>query len=72
MHPDGLFTAEPMSQDDADQLARAVVAIAAVDRVPHVSEDEARPPSTSRLIQIGTSDPNIVIYWELAPAGGES
>lgn len=72
MDKDGLFTAERLSQDDADQLARAVVAIAAIDRVPHASEDDARPTATSRLIQIGTSDPNIVIYWELAPPGGES
>ena len=57
-----------LSPDDADQLARAVVAIARVERVDEAPFD-AEPPSAP-LMRLATADPDVVIYWQLEPNGG--
>jgi hypothetical protein len=63
--------APALSPDDADQLARAVVAIARVDRVDEVPADAEPSPATAPLMRLATADPDIVIYWQLEPNGGE-
>jgi anti-sigma factor RsiW len=57
-----------LSPDDADQLARAVVAIARVERVDEVPDDIE--PSPVPLMRLATADPDVVIYWQLEPNGG--
>ena len=57
-----------LSPDDADQLARAVVAIARVQRVDE-APDEVEP-SPVPLMRLATADPDVVIYWQLEPNGG--
>jgi hypothetical protein len=57
-----------LSPDDADQLARAVVAIARVQRVDEVPDDVE--PSPVPLMRLATADPDVVIYWQLEPNGG--
>jgi anti-sigma factor RsiW len=57
-----------LSPDDADQLARAVVAIARVQRVDEVPDDIE--PSPVPLMRLATADPDVVIYWQLEPNGG--
>jgi anti-sigma factor RsiW len=59
-----------LSADDADQLARAVVAIARIQRVDEVPAD-AEPSPEPRLMRLATADPDVVIYWQLDPNGGE-
>lgn len=59
-----------LSPDDADQLARAIVAVSRIRRVtdrPPAPPDEPFPPAVVRL---QTSDPGVVIYWQLDPNGG--
>ena len=62
-----------LSADDADQLARAVVAVADIrsahDRPPDL--DPSPGPQPAPLIRLATADPNVVIYWQLDPNGGE-
>ena len=58
-----------LSPDDADQLARAVVAIARIDRLDEAPLDAE--PSPTPLVRLATADPDVVIYWQLEPSGGE-
>jgi hypothetical protein len=58
-----------LSADDADQLARAVVAIARIERVDEVPVD-AEPSPEPPLMRLATADPDVVIYWQLEPNGG--
>jgi hypothetical protein len=58
-----------LSPDDADQLARAVVAIARIERVDEIPADAE--PSPAPLMRLATADPEVVIYWQLEPSGGE-
>jgi hypothetical protein len=58
-----------LSPDDADQLARAVVAIARIERVDEAPTDAE--PSPTPLMRLATADPDVVIYWQLEPSGGE-
>jgi anti-sigma factor RsiW len=53
-----------LSKEDADQLARAVVAISKIQRLTDALEEgqQPRPPS---LMRVATNDPNVVIYWRL-------
>ena len=60
-----------LSPDDADQLARAVVAIARIRRVQDVEPDAEPSPAPTPLIRLATADPDVVIYWKLDPNGGE-
>jgi len=58
-----------LSPDDADQLARAVVAIARIERLDEAPADPE--PSPTPLMRLATADPDVVIYWQLEPSGGE-
>ena len=58
-----------LSPDDADQLARAVVAIARIERVDETPAEA--PSSPTPLMRLATADPDVVIYWQLEPSGGE-
>jgi hypothetical protein len=62
--------AATLSPDDADQLARAVVAIARVQRVDEVPLDAEPSPAPAPLMRLATADPDVVIYWQLEPNGG--
>ena len=62
-----------MSAADADQLARAVVAISQIrsahDRPPE--PDPSPGVESAPLMRLATADPNVIIYWQLEPNGGE-
>ncbi|PYQ38358.1 MAG: hypothetical protein DMF77_24300 [Acidobacteria bacterium] len=60
-----------LSADDADQLARAVVAIARIRGVRDAEPDIEPSPEPAPLMRLATADPDIVIYWQLEPNGGE-
>jgi hypothetical protein len=59
-----------LSADDADQLARAVVAIARIQRVDEAPADDEPSPALTPLMRLATADPDVVIYWQLEPNGG--
>jgi hypothetical protein len=66
-----------LSPDDADQLARAVLAVSRISRV-HEERPEVDPwPAPERhadpapLMRVATTDPDVAIYWQLEPSGGE-
>jgi hypothetical protein len=59
-----------LSPDDADQLARAVVAIARIQKVDEVPADYEPSPAPAPLMRLATADPDVVIYWQLEPNGG--
>jgi hypothetical protein len=61
-----------LSTEDADQLARAVVAVSGIDRLRDVSGEGAEYASQqqSQVIQLATEDPNVVIYWQIDSNGG--
>jgi anti-sigma factor RsiW len=59
-----------LSPEDADQLARAVVAISRIRSVEEaLREPPVADPSPTPLIRMATADPNVVIYWRLEPGG---
>jgi anti-sigma factor RsiW len=60
-----------LSPDDADQLARAVVAIAGIRSLDDLRPDVEPPPAAAPLMRLATADPDVVIYWQLEPSGGE-
>ena len=60
-----------LSPDDADQLARAVVAIARIERVDEAPIETEPSPAAAPLMRLATADPDVVIYWQLEPSGGE-
>jgi hypothetical protein len=60
-----------LSPDDADQLARAIVAIARIERVDEAPIDAEPSPAPAPLMRLATADPDVVIYWQLEPSGGE-
>jgi hypothetical protein len=66
-------TVPALSADDADQLARAVVAVSQIssahDRPPE--PDPSAVSSATPLMRVATTDPNVAIYWQLDPSGGE-
>jgi anti-sigma factor RsiW len=63
--------APALSPDDADQLARAVVAIARIRSVQDVRPDVEPSLEPTPLMRLATADPDVVIYWQLDPNGGE-
>jgi Putative zinc-finger len=70
----GARVAEPfttLSPEDADQLARAVVEVARVERlaVPSPARDAAAEPAPL-LVRLDTDDPSVVIYWQVDSNGG--
>jgi len=72
MDPNGLDSVVPLSEDDAAQLARAVVVLSKIERLSDFNEEPDALPRSSSMVRFETADPNVVIYWELAPIGGES
>ena len=60
-----------LSPDDADQLARAVIAIARIRSVRDTQPDVEPSPEPAPLMRLATADPDVVIYWQLEPNGGE-
>jgi hypothetical protein len=65
MAPDVQLTAA-----EADQLARALVAVSRIERLSDVDRELPAAPETP-LVRIATDDPNVVIYWRLEPSGGK-
>ena len=60
-----------LSREDADQLARAVVAVSEI-RSAHDRPAEPDPlPEAPPLMRLASTDPNVVIYWQLDPNGGD-
>lgn len=60
-----------LSDEDADQLARAVVVVAGLERVPEAVPSVAElAPEPAILVRITTADPDVVIYWQLDSNGG--
>lgn len=61
-----------LSPEDADQLARAVVAISRITNVQDALREPLPPdPSPTPVVRLATADPDIVIYWRLDSNGGE-
>jgi hypothetical protein len=61
-----------LSRDDADQLARAVLAVSRVESVEQgLRETAPLDAAPATLMRIATSDPDVVIYWRLEPNGGD-
>src|SRR5260370_875118 len=60
-----------LSPEDADQLARAVVAVSQIERVEDVTASSPAPSDRPPLLRLATSDPDIVIYWQLESDGGK-
>jgi hypothetical protein len=64
-----------LSADDADQLARAVVAVAQISsahgRAPDPATDATPDAAPTPLMRVATTDPNVAIYWQLDPSGGK-
>jgi hypothetical protein len=58
-----------LSPQDADQLARAVVAVSRIESVNDAAGDPPPPPSPTPLVRWATADPNVVIYWRLENGG---
>jgi len=73
--------ASDLTPEEADQLARAVLAMARIEDLG-VSGEEADetedavpgsdPPPTGGIVQWTLSDPDVVIYWQLDSKGDES
>ena len=63
--------APTLSREDADQLARAVVAVSQIESVEDVAAPSPAPSDRPPLIRLATSDPDIVIYWQLESDGGK-
>jgi hypothetical protein len=70
MEPETARVVPELSPDDADQLARAVVAVS------RISWRRERPPAApdgpfrAAVVRLETSDPGVVIYWQLDSNGG--
>jgi hypothetical protein len=66
-------TVASLSVEDADQLARAVVAVSRIQRLTDPDPTTERTPMAppGLLIRLATPDPEIVIYWRLDPNGGQ-
>jgi hypothetical protein len=59
-----------LTSEDADQLAKAVVAVSKIDRLTE-SAEEPLPSGLAPLVRLVTNDPSIVIYWRLEAQGEE-
>jgi hypothetical protein len=62
-----------LSSDDADQLARAVVAVSQIQSAHDRPADPDPSPEveSAPLMRLASTDPNVVIYWQLDPNGGD-
>jgi hypothetical protein len=69
--PTGPADARALTPEDADQLARAVVAVSRIRTLADVSErTDPRRSQPARVVRLATPDPNVVIYWQLDSNGG--
>jgi hypothetical protein len=71
LHAESRRPASALSSEDADQLARAVVAVSRIDRVTDAVPEPPPSPIPATLVRLATDDPDIVIYWRLDSDGGE-
>ncbi len=63
--------APALSPEDADQLARAVLAVSQIESVADATVQPSAPSDRPPLVRLATSDPDIVIYWQLQSDGGK-
>ncbi len=70
MEPKTARAVPGLSPEDADQLARAVVAVSRVRRLPEEPSTAPAEPLPAALVRLETSDPGVVIYWQLDSNGG--
>jgi hypothetical protein len=70
-HADRPAGVPALSADDADQLARAVVAVSRIQSVRDIRPDPDPAPEPTPMIRLATADPNVVIYWRLDSNGGQ-
>ncbi len=68
---DSTIRAGALSPEDADQLARAVVAVSQIESVEDATAPPPAPSDRPPLMRLATSDPDIVIYWQLESDGGK-
>jgi len=60
-----------LSPDDADQLARAIVAVSRVQRLSDSADTAERVTARpSDVVRLETANPDVVIYWQLDSSGG--
>lgn len=59
-----------LSPEDADQLARAIVVLSTIRRLSDAEKPPPAEPTLAGQVVLATSDPNVVIYWQLASNGG--
>jgi hypothetical protein len=59
-----------LSPDDAEQLARAVVAVSRIRRLRDRSSTATVEPLPTAVVRLETSDPGVVIYWQFDSNGG--
>jgi anti-sigma factor RsiW len=62
--------APDLSPEDAEQLARAVVAVSRIRRLRERPPSAPAEPSPGTTVRLSTSDPGVVIYWQLDSNGG--
>lgn len=68
---DPAAAAPALSSDDADQLARAVVAVSRIRSLQDIRPEADPSPEPTPLMRLATTDPNVVIYWRLDSNGGQ-
>jgi hypothetical protein len=59
-----------LTPDDAEQLARAIVAVSRIRRVTDRAPAPPAEPFPPAVVRLQTSDPGVVIYWQLDSSGG--
>ena len=62
--------APTLSPEDADQLARALVAVSRIRRLSDWRAGAPAAPSSPTVVRLETLDPDVVIYWQLDANGG--
>lgn len=68
----GLLKPAPgLSPEDADRLARAVLAVSQIENVADAPVQPRTTADRAPLVRLATSDPDIVIYWQLESEGGK-
>jgi hypothetical protein len=59
----------PLTREEADQLARAVVVVSRSQHLPRPAPVPDTEPGMNVVI-LGTADPRVVIYWQVDSNGG--
>lgn len=59
-----------LTDEEADQLARAVVLVSRIRGISELSAEQSAVPRSDPLVQLATTDPDIVIYWQVDLNGG--